>query len=132
VLGREQGNAVCVTPRGVLRLDSPQLAATLPHLADPQAALQHVDRLVRFPHSGDLVLLGTWYADGSVVGFEEHVATHGGLGGPQDYPFFITAPGVDWDLSGVTNATQLHDFFVNWYGDAATRAARGCIVTETL
>ncbi|MBK9229741.1 MAG: alkaline phosphatase family protein [Anaerolineae bacterium] len=130
VLGREQGNAVCVTPRGVLRLDSPQLAATLPHLSDPQAALQQVDRLVRFPHSGDLVLLGTWYADGSVVGFEEHVATHGGLGGPQDYPFFITAPGVDWDLSGVTNATQLHDFFVNWYGDAATRAARGHIVTE--
>ncbi len=125
VLGREQGNAVCVTSHGVQRLDSPQLAATLPHLTDAAAALQQIDRLVRFPHSGDLVLLGNWYADGSVVGFEEHVATHGGLGGPQDYPFFITAPGVNWDLANVTNATQLHDFFVHWYGDAAARAARG-------
>ena len=125
VLGREQGRAVCITPRGVQRLDSPRLADTLPHLGDPGAELLQIDRLVRFPHSGDLVLLGNWYADGSVVGFEEHVATHGGLGGPQDYPFFITAPGVDWDLAGVTNATQLHDFFVRWYGDAATRAARG-------
>ena len=125
VLGREQGRAVCITARGVQRLDSPRLADTLPHLGDPGAELLQIDRLVRFPHSGDLVLLGNWYADGSVVGFEEHVATHGGLGGPQDYPFFITAPGVDWDLAGVTNATQLHDFFVRWYGDAATRAARG-------
>ncbi|MBK6561997.1 hypothetical protein [Candidatus Amarobacter glycogenicus] len=71
----------------MLRLDSPQLAATLCRIWPDPAALQQVDRLVRFPHSGDLVLLGTWYADGSVVGFEEHVATHGGLGGPQDYPF---------------------------------------------
>jgi len=131
VLGREGGNAVCATPRGVQRLDSPHLAATLPHLADPAAELLQIDRLVRFPHSGDLVLLGNWYADGSVVGFEEHVATHGGLGGPQDYPFFITAPGVDWDLAAITNATQLHDFFVHWYGDAATRAARGRSATET-
>lgn len=131
VLGREGGNAVCATPRGVQRLDSPHLAATLPHLADPAAELLQIDRLVRFPHSGDLVLLGNWYADGSVVGFEEHVATHGGLGGPQDYPFFITAPGVDWDLADITNATQLHDFFVHWYGDAATRAARGRSATQT-
>lgn len=132
VLGREQGNAVCVTSHGVQRLDSPQLAAALPHLTHAAAALQQIDRLVRFPHSGDLVLLGNWYADGSVVGFEEHVATHGGLGGPQDYPFFITAPGVNWDLANVTNATQLHDFFVHWYGDAAARAARGRDSTTTL
>lgn len=131
VLGRERGHAVCATPRGVLRLDSPQLAESLPHLANPTAELQQVDRLVRFPHSGDLVLLGAWYADGSVVGFEEHVATHGGLGGPQDYPFFITPPGVDWNLASVVNSSELHDFFVNWYGDAAARAARGRSAAQT-
>ncbi len=125
VLGRERGDAVCVTPEGMLRLDDPRLLAFLPPLAQPAAELAQLDRLTRFPHAGDLVLLGRWYADGTVVGFEEHVATHGGLGGPQDWPFFITEQGVNWNLQEVTNAAQLHAFFVNWYGDAAARAARG-------
>jgi hypothetical protein len=49
-------------------------------------ATAQVARLARFPHAGDLTLLGAWDGE-SVVCFEEQVASHGGLGGPQDWPF---------------------------------------------
>lgn len=123
VLGREGDHAVAVTSHGVCHLPRLITSGALPYLKDPQSEIQQLERLVRFPSSGDLVVLGAWYADGSVVGFEEHLASHGGLGGPQDYAFFLSEPQVTWDLGEVSNATQLHSFFVSWYGDAASRAA---------
>lgn len=123
VLGREREQAVAVTSHGVCHLDHLLASGAMPFLKDPQLEIQQLERLVRFPNSGDLIILGTWYADGSVVGFEEHQASHGGLGGPQDYAFFLGEPELTWDLAGVSNSAQLHSFFVNWYGDAASRAA---------
>ncbi len=123
VLGRERGQAVAVTAHGVCRLSHLINQGAMPRLQKPQREIQQMERLVRFPNSGDLVILGTWYADGSVVGFEDHRASHGGLGGPQDYAFFLAEPELTWDLAEVYNATQLHSFFVTWYGDAASRAA---------
>jgi hypothetical protein len=38
-------------------------------------------------------------------------ATHGGAGGPQDYPFFLTPPEAPLDLSAVTNARELYPYF---------------------
>jgi hypothetical protein len=72
-------------------------------------------RLLRFPHSGDLVLLGAWNAQGKVIAFEDQAGTHGGMGGPQDYPFFITPPDAHLDLEKVTNAEQVYPFFVSRY-----------------
>jgi putative membrane protein len=73
-------------------------------------------RLASFPHSGDLILLGAWNDDGEVVCFEEQWASHGGLGGPQDYPFMLYPARLDWDLAGVGNARELHRYFVTTYG----------------
>ncbi|MGD9046770.1 MAG: alkaline phosphatase family protein, partial [Anaerolineae bacterium] len=51
----------------------------LEDLAEPGWAAEQVARVARFPHAGDLILLGTW--DGKqVICFEEQVASHGGLG----------------------------------------------------
>lgn len=123
VLGREGDHCVAVTAQGVLHLDHLNTQHALPYLKDPQLEIQQMDRLVRFPNSGDLVILGAWYADGSVVGFEDHQASHGGLGGPQDYAFFLAEPELTWELGQVSNASQLHGLFIQWYGDAASRAA---------
>jgi hypothetical protein len=123
VLGREREQAVAVTPHGVCHLDRLIPDGAMPFLKDPRPEIQQLERLARFPSSGDLIVLGTWYADGSVVGFEAHQASHGGLGGPQDHAFFLAEPELTWDLGGVSNSAQLHSFFVNWYGDAASRAA---------
>lgn len=123
VLGRERDRAVAVTSHGVCRLHRLIDSGAMPYLKDPRTEIQQLERLVRFPSSGDLIVLGRWFADGSVVGFEDHRASHGGLGGPQDHAFFLAEPELTWDLAGVSNSTELHRFFVNWYGDAAARAA---------
>ncbi|MCX6029053.1 MAG: hypothetical protein NT169_07090, partial [Chloroflexi bacterium] len=68
-----------------------------------------------FPHSGDLVLLGAWNAEGRIVTFEDQAAAHGGIGGPQEYPFFLTPPGAPLDLSTVVNACQLYPYFMERY-----------------
>ena len=78
-------------------------------------------RVLAFPHSGDLVLLGIWNSTGHVVSFEDQVATHGGLGGPQDYPFFLSPPDALLDLGGITNASQLYPFFLQDTWERATR-----------
>jgi hypothetical protein len=112
LLGMQDGRPVAITGRGTVLLSVEQLP---PGLADPEQAVGDLARLLRFPHSGDLVLLGAWSIRGKVVAFEDQAATHGGLGGPQDFPFFITPPDVTLDLTKVTNAEQVYPFFVDRY-----------------
>jgi len=119
VLGRDDGRAALLTQEGVLRLNAgseSHSADGLPRLAQPRWAAQELARLASFPHSGDLILLGAWNESGEVVCFEEQWASHGGLGGPQAYPFLLHPAHLEWDLSGVGNARDLHEHFVATYG----------------
>ena len=71
--------------------------------------------MARFPHAGDLILLGAW--DGErVVTFEEQVATHGGLGGPQDWPFLAFPPGARISPRGIENAEEIYPRLARVYG----------------
>ncbi len=112
VLGRESGRPVVVTSNGT----GDVMADRLPRgLADPEQVAADLARLVSFPHSGDLVLLGAWNAEGRIITFEDQAAAHGGIGGPQEYPFFLTPPGAPLDLSTVVNACQLYPYFMERY-----------------
>lgn len=122
VLGVEEGRPVIVTSHGTAALAADWLP---PGLADPQQTVADLERLLSYPHSGDLVLLGAWDAQGRrVVAFEEHAATHGGIGGPQEFPFFITPPDAPLELSPITNACQLYPYFMARY-HGETTAAQG-------
>ena len=50
-----------------------------------------------------------------MVSFEDQVASHGGLGGPQDYPFIMYPAEVEMDAESITNATDLYSHFVRVY-----------------
>jgi hypothetical protein len=117
VLGAEDGRPVVVTSHGVADLMADLLPAGL---ADPQQAAADLGRLISFPHTGDVVLLGAWNTEGRVVTFEDQMAAHGGIGGPQEYPFFITPPGSSLDLSAITNARQLYPYFMQRYHGAGS------------
>ena len=112
VLGSEAGRPVMVSPHGAAALTASRLP---PGLADAEQTAADLACLMDFPHSGDLVLLGAWHNGDRVVSFEDHAATHGGLGGPQDYPFFITPADVPLDLTKVTNSRQLYPYFLARY-----------------
>ncbi len=66
-----------------------QCAPPLRGLKNPAAAEAELARLAAYPHSGDLILLGAWDGDEKVITFEEQMGTHGGLGGPQEWPFIV-------------------------------------------
>ncbi len=63
-------------------------------LTDPDGFARDLIRLAHFPHSGDLILLGAWEANGHVITFEDQAGTHGGIGGLQNEPFIIV-PAAD-------------------------------------
>lgn len=108
VLGLEKERPVIITSRGTVTLQADHLPPGLP---EPERTAADLVRLLSFPHSGDLVVLGAWNGRGRVVTFEDQVATHGGAGGPQDYPFFLTPPDAPLDVSCITNACQLYGYF---------------------
>lgn len=112
VLGLEAERPVIVTPRGTVTLAPERLPPGLP---EPEQTAADLARLLSFPHSGDLVLLGAWNSRGRVVTFEDQAATHGGAGGPEDYPFFLTPPDAPLDVTKITNANQLYPYFMARY-----------------
>jgi hypothetical protein len=118
ILGRDDLHPAFLTASGVERL-VPESdfgpGHPLVELSEPRLAAAQLARVATFPHSGDLILLGSWNVEGEVVCFEEQRASHGGLGGPQDYPFMLYPASLDWDLSGVTNSEQLYDRFCRSY-----------------
>ena len=119
LLALENGKPVIVTQRGTMGLAPEALPAGL---AEPEQATADLVRLLSFPHSGDLVVIGAYNARGRVVTFEDQVATHGGVGGPQDYPFFLTPPTSTLDLTHVTHSTQIYPYFIQTYHSATTQA----------
>jgi hypothetical protein len=81
----------------------------------PAWAAKQVARVARFPHAGDLILFGAW--DGErVVSFEEQLATHGGLGGPQDWPFLAFPREKPMEPSEIENAEDVYARLTGIYG----------------
>jgi hypothetical protein len=134
VVGREEGQVVVVGGQGTLwigpesrrvegqdPLRGGQAAARLepgaPRVrrSDEQWAAEQLARLARFPHSGDLILFGAW--DGQkVTAFEDQVATHGGLHGPQIWPFFASTTGEVLSPRGIDGAEEVYTRLVGIYG----------------
>jgi hypothetical protein len=84
-------------------------------LPDPDWAAEQVARVARFPHAGDLILFGAWDGD-QIVTFEEQVATHGGLGGPQDWPFMAFPRNGQLEPRTIQNAEEVYARLMEEYG----------------
>jgi hypothetical protein len=120
VVGREAGEAVIVAKEGTLalpllhpKIEGMEIRGQNPllPLPEPQLAASQLRQLASFPHSGDIIIFGAWREAGEVVCFEDQVASHGGLGGPQDYPFIMYPSELNLDLETVTNARHLYPHF---------------------
>ncbi|MCS7179426.1 MAG: hypothetical protein RML46_09320 [Anaerolineae bacterium] len=98
VIGREQ---VEVTPPDPLT----------PY-GDREGVAREVYRLAVGPYSGDLILMGRLLPDGRVVTFEEQLATHGGLGGGQEWPFLLSNAGAP---VVVPSPLALYEWFLERY-----------------
>lgn len=95
-----------------LRLEGDHPLGRLPY---PDWAVEQVIRLASFPHSGDLILLGAW--DGErLICFEEQAASHGGLGGPQDWPFLAFPPEERLLPQGIENSEEVYARLIRIHG----------------
>lgn len=134
VVGREEGETVIVGQGGTLTLNERvemRGENPLSSLPEPDLAASQLRQLASFPHSGDIIIFGAWREDGEVICFEDQVASHGGLGGPQDYPFIMYPSRLNLDVGEVTNARDLYAHFAAYLtsegrgneerGDKATR-----------
>ncbi len=119
VVGRDGGDVVLAGRSGTLRISptGQRLEGQNPlvGLSDPGWAAEQVARVARFPHAGDLILLGAMDGD-RVICFEEQVASHGGLGGPQGWPFLASAAGAGLGGRGIENSEEIYTRLVRVYG----------------
>ena len=119
VAGRDGEKVVVVGKAGSLwlgpsgrRLEGKDPLASLP---DPAWAADQLARLARFPHAGDLILLGAW-DDQQVISFEEQAATHGGLGGPQTSPFIAAPCRAPLSTAEIGDAEEMYERLAGAYG----------------
>lgn len=110
VLGCAGGTLVIEGEREMVEGSHP-----LAPFGDTATAAAQIHRLAHFPHAGDLIVLGAVESDGKVVAFEEQVATHGGLGGPQGHPFIVWPPSCPLDPETLNDAQDLYPYFVRYY-----------------
>lgn len=109
VLGPGGGRAV-VGAEGEVEITQPDPLAPY---GEQEFVAEQVYRLTTYPHSGDLILMGRLLPDGRVVTFEEQVATHGGLGGGQEWPFLAWSS--DAPPTPPTAPEDLYRFFLHRY-----------------
>lgn len=116
IVGRQGDQVVVMNQGGTLTLGQSKHVEGQDPLADlpePGYSACQLQRLAGYPHSGDLILLGAW-REGRVVTFEDQVASHGGLGGPQDYPFIIYPAHTVLSLDGRDGPVALYEHFMGY------------------
>jgi uncharacterized membrane protein YvlD (DUF360 family) len=80
----------------------------------PRAA-EHVARTAGFSHCPDIVLNSTyWPQTEEVAAFEELVGSHGGLGGPQSFPFILAPAALPVPDQEIIGAAHVHEVLRGW------------------
>jgi uncharacterized membrane protein YvlD (DUF360 family) len=121
ILGRSRlRGPLIIGPDGYRQLATGNVVGVDPlaQFADASASAGYLARLLQFPNAGDLVLNGA-ILNGRVVSFEEHLGTHGGLGGGQNYPFVVFPADMGLDAQPPDDARQFYALL------AARRARNG-------
>ena len=114
ILIMDEDSILTCSPYGDQRLEGEHPLIRLP---EPDHAAEQIVRIARYPQSGDLILFGDYDPEnGIVVCFERQWASHGGLGGPQDFPTIIYPRSLKWDLSEVRDSRDLYRFFMGERG----------------
>jgi uncharacterized membrane protein YvlD (DUF360 family) len=116
VLARsERDGAVALGDDGTNYLDRDQVEGEDPLLPFGPNAAGHLRRTDGFAHCADLMVNSAYWPEfEEVAAFEELVGSHGGLGGPQSFPFVLHPGELAWPDDAVVGAEQVHRIFRGW------------------
>jgi uncharacterized membrane protein YvlD (DUF360 family) len=121
----EQYGAIVIGEKGLTFLDKDRVEGEDPLAPFGPNAAEHVKRTDGFPNCADIMVNSTyWPETGEVAAFEELVSSHGGLGGPQSYPFVLVPR--DWALpkDPIVGAEAMHLQMRRWLADLGHEAYR--------
>ncbi len=93
-----EDNALMIGGDGIRNLTTDEVLGDVDPLTpywDTELWARELTQLVGGEMSGDLIVVGGMRAKQRVVAFEEQVGSHGGLGGPQNYPFVLLPADFD-------------------------------------
>ncbi len=111
----EREGALAIGARGTHLLDRGRVEGEDPLAPFGPNAPAHLRRTDGFPHCADLMLNGTYWPEfGEVAAFEELVGSHGGMGGPQSFPFVLHPAELEWPVEEVVGAERVHRIFRSW------------------
>jgi uncharacterized membrane protein YvlD (DUF360 family) len=86
-------------------------------------AADHLRRTDGFPHCADLMVNSAYWPEfGEVAAFEELVGSHGGMGGPQSFPFVLHPAELEWPEGEVVGAERVHRVFRGWLAELGQEA----------
>jgi uncharacterized membrane protein YvlD (DUF360 family) len=111
----EREGAMVLGPRGTRWLDDDRVDGEDPLAPFGPNTAAHVRRTDGFAHCPDLVLNSTYWAETEeVAAFEELVGSHGGLGGPQSFPFVLFPGVLPYPDEAVVGAERMHRVLRGW------------------
>ena len=111
----ERDGAVAVGAGGTYFLNADRVVGDNPLAPFGPNAAGHLRRTDGFPHCADLMLNSTFWPEfGEVAAFEELVGSHGGMGGPQSFPFVLHPADLEWPAEEVVGAERVHRIFRGW------------------
>jgi uncharacterized membrane protein YvlD (DUF360 family) len=114
----QRHGALALGPNGTHHLDSNRVEGEDPLAAYGPNAVKHLKRSDAFEHVADIMVNASFDPETEEVpAFEELVGSHGGLGGPQAYPFVMFPQ--DWAVPAepVVGAEAMHGWMRRWLAD---------------
>jgi hypothetical protein len=130
----EQHGAVVIGADGTNYLDEDRVEGEDPLAPFGPNAAEKVKRTDGFAHCPDIVVNSTFWDDlDEVAAFEELVGSHGGMGGPQSFPFVLHPRHLQMPEQELLGAEAVHQVFRGWlvqlgqeqYAEPAAEPAAG-------
>ncbi len=111
----ENHGTLAIGSGGTHHLDNGRVEGEDPLAPFGANAADHLRRTDGFPHCPDVMVNSTYWAeDEEVAAFEELVGSHGGMGGPQSFPFVLHPAELPWPGEPVVGAERVHRVFRSW------------------
>jgi hypothetical protein len=121
----ERDGALAIGARGTHYLDEGRVEGADPLAPFGPNAAAHLRRTDGFAHCPDLAVNSTYWEDmEEVAAFEELVGSHGGMGGPQSFPFVLFPSDLHYPEQAVVGAEAVHRVLRRWLADLGQEAYR--------
>lgn len=117
--------ALAIGKNGIHYLDQDRVEGEDPLAPFGENAARKAKRTDGFSHVADIMVNSTYWAElEEVAAFEELIGSHGGMGGPQQYPFVLVPDGFALPDHMLLGPGTVHDWMRRWLADLGHEAYR--------